>query len=132
MYLDRPLERHTLFQAITRTNRRFTHPATGQEKCHGLVVDYVGLGNQIAQALKAADPDTGGKRPVEVDGLVAEFQAIVARTLTRFVGVDRSDRSFAALQGAIGRLADYQARDAYARTSRPCRRSGSSSTRTMP
>ena len=115
MYLDRPLRRHTLFQAITRTNRRFTHPLTGQEKRHGLVVDYVGLGNQIAQALKAADPDTGGKRPVEVDGLVAEFQTTVARTLTRFVGVDRSDHSFAALQGAMERLADYQARDAYAR-----------------
>jgi len=115
MYLDRPLRRHTLFQAITRTNRRFTHPRTGQEKRHGLVVDYVGLGNQIAQALKAADPDTGGKRPVEVDALVAEFQATVARTLTRFVGVDRSDHTFAALQEAVERLADYQARDAYAR-----------------
>ncbi len=115
MYLDRPLRRHTLFQAITRTNRRFTHPRTGQEKRHGLVVDYVGLGNQIAQALKAADPDTGGKRPVEVDGLVAEFQATAARTLTRFAGVDRSDHSFAALQEARERLADYQARDAYAR-----------------
>ena len=27
MYLDRPLRRHTLFQAITRTNRRFTNPS---------------------------------------------------------------------------------------------------------
>ena len=36
MYLDKPLRRHTLFQAITRTNRRFTHPQTGQEKRHGL------------------------------------------------------------------------------------------------
>jgi type I restriction enzyme R subunit len=43
MYLDRPLTRHTLFQAITRTNRRFTNPVTGQEKHNGLVVDYIGL-----------------------------------------------------------------------------------------
>jgi hypothetical protein len=114
MYLDRPLRRHTLFQAITRTNRQFTHPRTGREKRHGEVVDYVGLGNQIAQALKAADPDTGGKRPVEVDGLVAEFQATVTRTLTRVARVNRSDRSLA-LQEATERLADHQARDAYTR-----------------
>jgi type I restriction enzyme R subunit len=116
MYLDRPLRRHTLFQAITRTNRRFTNPKTGQEKRHGLVVDYIGLGNQIAQALKAADPDRGGKRPVEVDDLVAEFEATFARTLSpRFDSIDRSDRSFAALQAAMERLPDSDARDAFAK-----------------
>ncbi len=116
MYLDKPLRRHTLFQAITRTNRRYTNPKTGQEKRHGLVVDYVGLGNQIAQALKAADPDRGGKRPVEVDDLVSELEATLARTLSpRFDGGDRADHSFAALQDAMERLADTAARDGFAR-----------------
>ncbi len=116
MYLDRPLRRHTLFQAITRTNRRYTNPRTGQEKRHGLVVDYIGLGNQIAQALKAADPDRGGKRPVEVDDLVAEFEATLARTLApRFDGIDRTDHSFAALQAAMERLPDAEAKDGFAR-----------------
>ncbi|MEI2621303.1 MAG: hypothetical protein V9G09_11225 [Candidatus Nanopelagicales bacterium] len=63
MYLDRPLRRHTLFQAITRTNRRYTNPVTGQEKHYGLIVDYIGLGNQIARALKAADPDRHRQAP---------------------------------------------------------------------
>ncbi len=35
MYLDQPLRRHMLFQAITRTNRRWTAPETGQEKTPG-------------------------------------------------------------------------------------------------
>ena len=133
MYLDRPLRRHTLFQAITRTNRRFTHPRTGQEKRHGLVVDYVGLGNHIAQALKAADPDTGGKRPVEVDGLVAEFQATMARTLTRFAGVGPLRPLLRGPPGghrAPGGLPGQG--PPTPGTSRPCRRSGSSSTRTRP
>ena len=60
MYLDKPLRLHTLFQAICRTNRRWTNPVTGQEKLYGLVVDYVGLGNQIATALRDADPERGG------------------------------------------------------------------------
>lgn len=116
MYLDKPLRRHTLFQAITRTNRRYTNPKTGQEKRHGLVVDYIGLGNQIAQALKAADPDRGGKRPVAVDDLVAEFEATITGALSpRFDGIDRADHSFAALQAAMERLPDADARDALAR-----------------
>lgn len=115
MYLDKPLRRHTLFQAITRTNRRFTNPTTGQEKRHGLIVDYIGLGNQIAQALKAADPDTGGKRPVDVDDLLTEFTATLTKALARFGGIDRADASFEALQSAVERLADRDDRDAYAR-----------------
>jgi len=115
MYLDRPLRRHTLFQAITRTNRRFTHP-NGQEKRHGLIVDYIGLGNQIALALKAADPDRGGERPVDVEDLVSEFEATIAAALERFSGIDRTDRSFQALQDALERLADAEVRDAYARS----------------
>lgn len=116
MYLDRPLRRHTLFQAITRTNRRYTNPRTGQEKRHGLVVDYIGLGNQIAQALRAADPDRGGKRPVAVDDLVAEFEGTLARTLSpRFDGIDRTDRSFAALQAAMERLPNAESKEGFAR-----------------
>jgi type I restriction enzyme R subunit len=116
MYLDKPLRRHTLFQAITRTNRRYTNPKTTQEKRHGLVVDYIGLGNQIALALRAADPDRGGKRPVDVDDLVAEFEVAFARAFSpRFDGIDRADHSFAALQAAMERLPDVAVRDDFAR-----------------
>jgi hypothetical protein len=48
MYLDKPLRAHTLFQAITRTNHTWTNPETGQEKTAGLVIDYIGLGAEIA------------------------------------------------------------------------------------
>lgn len=114
-YLDRPLRRHTLFQAITRTNRRFTHPTTGQEKHYGLIVDYIGLGNQIAEALKAADPDRHGKRPVEVDGLATEYQTALATCLDRFTDINRTDSSFKTLQDALERLREQEDRDGFAR-----------------
>ena len=113
-YLDKPLRKHTLFQAITRTNRRFTHPASGQDKTHGLIVDYIGLGNQIAQALKAADPDAGGKRPIQTDALAEEFLVRLDLALDRFDGLDRTQSSFEALQAAVQRLSDTDARDAFA------------------
>lgn len=115
MYLDKPLRLHTLFQAICRTNRRWTNPATGQEKLYGLVVDYVGLGNQIATALRDADPERGGRRPVDVDELFAEFESRLENALARFDGLDRADGSFDALMAAQERIPPGEARDAFAR-----------------
>lgn len=115
MYLDKPLRLHTLFQAICRTNRRFTNPITGQEKRYGLIVDYVGLGTQIAGALRDADPDRGGKRPIEIDNLAEEFVAAMETALDRFAGLDRTSTSFEALTAAQERLATPDAKTGFAR-----------------
>jgi len=115
MYLDRPLRLHTLFQAICRTNRRWTNPLTGQEKHYGLIVDYVGLGNQIARSLRDADPERGGRRPVDVDGLAEEFVASIERALEHFGGIDRKDTSFAALMAAQERIPVGETRAGFAR-----------------
>ncbi len=115
-YLDKPLKKHTLFQAITRPNRRYTNRKTGQEKRYGLVVDYVGLGTQIAEALKGADPDGGGKRPIEVEELAAEFEARMTAILSpRFDGIDRSDNSFATLTATRERVLADGEREKFAR-----------------
>lgn len=45
MYIDKPIQRHTLIQTISRVNRKFE----GKEK--GLVVDYIGIKSQMNQAL---------------------------------------------------------------------------------
>jgi len=115
MYLDKPLRLHTLFQAICRTNRRFTNPITQQEKLYGLIVDYVGLGSQIAGALRDADPERGGRRPVDVDGLAEEFVEAMEGALARFGGIDRTDTGFAALMAAQERIPPGDQRDAFAR-----------------
>ena len=44
MYLDKPLRDHTLLQAICRTNRPY-----GEQKTHGLIVDYLGIFDDVAQ-----------------------------------------------------------------------------------
>ena len=51
MYLDQALKEHTLLQAIARTNR--TYPRKG----FGLVVDYVGVGRELAEALAVFDKE---------------------------------------------------------------------------
>ena len=51
MYLDKPVELHNLIQTISRVNRVY------KGKQRGLVVDYIGLENAIAAAMKMYDGD---------------------------------------------------------------------------
>lgn len=46
MYIDKPLQKHTLVQTISRVNRVFD----GKEK--GLVVDYIGIKTEMMEAVK--------------------------------------------------------------------------------
>jgi type I restriction enzyme R subunit len=46
IYIDKPIQRHNLIQTISRVNRKF------EDKNKGLVVDYIGIKNQMNLALK--------------------------------------------------------------------------------
>ena len=46
LYNDKPLQRHTLIQTISRVNRKYP----GKE--YGLIVDYIGIRHNMKQALK--------------------------------------------------------------------------------
>ena len=46
MYIDKPLQRHTLIQTISRVNRLFE----GKDK--GLIVDYIGIKDEMMKAVK--------------------------------------------------------------------------------
>jgi type I restriction enzyme R subunit len=54
MYVDKPMHGHGLMQAIARVNRVF------KDKPGGLVVDYLGLANELREAL-VAYTESGGK-----------------------------------------------------------------------
>ena len=56
LYLDKPMKAHTLFQAITRPNRTWISPA-GYVKTTGVVVDYIGLAEEVQRAV--TDPTAG-------------------------------------------------------------------------
>lgn len=46
IYIDKPMRGHSLMQAIARVNRVF------RQKPGGLVVDYIGIGHELRQALR--------------------------------------------------------------------------------
>lgn len=114
LYLVKPLKAHSLFQAIARTNRRYTNPVTGQEKKYGLVVDYVGLGTEIARALNVQNKGGLKQSPAGVNELYAELAEAVADALERFDGIDRASSGFQALHDAQERLRTQEDRDDFA------------------
>lgn len=59
MYLDKPLAGHNLMQAIARVNRVFG------EKPGGVVVDFLGIADQLRDAVQTYTQAGGEGRPVE-------------------------------------------------------------------
>lgn len=57
MYVDKPMKGHNLMQAIARVNRVF------KNKPGGLVVDYIGIANELKQALKTYTDAKGKGAP---------------------------------------------------------------------
>ena len=44
LYVDKPMHGHNMIQAISRVNRVF------RDKPHGLIVDYIGIGDELREA----------------------------------------------------------------------------------
>ena len=60
LYVDKPMKGHNLMQAIARVNRVF------RDKQGGLVVDYIGIGNELKAAMKEYTASHGrGKLTVD-------------------------------------------------------------------
>lgn len=57
LYVDKPMRGHTIIQAISRVNRVF------RDKPHGLVVDYIGIGDELREATNTYTRDGGRGEP---------------------------------------------------------------------
>jgi type I restriction enzyme, R subunit len=108
MYVDKPLRDHTLLQAITRTNRTY-----GDKKTHGLIVDYLGVFDDVAKSLQF---DEEGFRKVvdNVISLKTQFPAALQKCLAYFLDVDRSLDGYEGLIAAQECLPNNNVRDAFA------------------
>ena len=108
MYLDKPMKDHNLLQAICRTNRTF-----GQEKTHGLIVDYIGIFDDVARAL---DFDEKAVQQVvsNIDELRKALPVQMQACLAFFPGVDRSVGGYEGLMAAQQCLPNNESRDKFA------------------
>ena len=108
MYLDKPLRDHTLLQAMCRTNRLYS-----KSKKHGLIIDYLGVFENVAKAL-AYDPK-------EIEGVVESVEAFkklfpeaIGKCLEYFPGGDRTVEGYEGLIAAQDCLVGNEKKDAFA------------------
>jgi type I restriction enzyme R subunit len=66
MYIDKPLQRHTLIQTISRVNRKYP----GKES--GLVVDYIGIKENMMKAIK----QYGGEGGSNIENIEATLKIL--------------------------------------------------------
>jgi len=108
MYLDKPLRDHTLLQAMCRTNRPYN-----DTKKHGLIIDYLGVFENVAKALDY--------NPKEIEGVVESievfkkfFPEAMKKCLNYFPEVDRSIEGYEGLIAAQDCLVGNEKKDAFA------------------
>lgn len=60
LYNDKPLSKHTLIQTISRVNRKY------KDKEFGVIIDYLGIRNEMKKAMKKYGGDPTSKEDLEV------------------------------------------------------------------
>lgn len=107
MYLDKPVKDHNLLQAICRTNRVYP------EKTHGLIVDYLGIFDDVASALDF-DEKAVHKVITNLDELKKRLPGQIDRCLSFFPNVDRTVGGYEGLIAAQDCLPNNETRDKFA------------------
>ena len=108
MYLDKPLRDHTLLQAICRVNRTYS-----EQKTHGLIVDYLGIFDDVAAALEFDDESV--KQVVSnIQELKEKLPEAMQKCLAFFAGCDRTVQGYEGLIAAQQCLPNNDVRDNFA------------------
>lgn len=99
MYVDKPMRGHGLMQAIARVNRVF------RDKPGGLIVDYIGILQNLKNALKDYSPSDQNKTGIPENEAVAVMLEAFQRVKSVFHGHDYSDGLTGAPQQRLQALA---------------------------
>ncbi len=108
MYLDKPMRDHTLLQAICRVNRTFS-----LLKSYGLIVDYLGVFDDVAKALEFDDKSVR-KVVSNIQELKNKFPEAMQKCLAFFTGIDRTVQGYEGLIAAQECLPNNTVRDNFA------------------
>jgi len=110
MYLDKPMRDHTLLQAICRVNRTYS-----EQKTHGLIVDYLGIFDDVAKALEF-DEKSMLAVVTNIQELIEKLSEAMQKCLAFFAGVDRTLEGYEGLIAAQQCLPNNKVRDNFAET----------------
>ncbi|RFB70265.1 type I restriction endonuclease subunit R [Bacillus sp. AW] len=104
MYIDKPMKSHNLMQAIARVNRVF------KDKPGGLVVDYIGIADNLKEALKQytdSDRKTAGvDTSLAVDLMLEKHQLVLEMLYGHDYSGYKSEKSSQRIKAIVNTM-DY-------------------------
>ncbi|GAB5603519.1 HsdR family type I site-specific deoxyribonuclease [Thermus sp. FJN-A] len=111
MYLDKPMRDHVLLQAIARVNRPY-EDQEGRRKTSGLIVDFVGIFDNLERALAFDSQDVEGV--VEgLDVLKGRFTDLMAKGRGEFLPVSAGESGDKAAEAVLEYFRDKGRREGF-------------------
>lgn len=83
LYNDKPLQKHTLIQTISRVNRKY------KEKECGVIIDYIGIRENMKEAMKKYGGDVAPKEDVDICLEVLRNELEILKDLTKNLDFDK-------------------------------------------
>lgn len=109
MYLDKPMRDHVLLQAIARINRPY-EDGEGRRKINGLIVDFVGIFDNLERALAFDSQDVEGV--VEgLDVLKGRFTDLMERGRKEFLPLTAGKNADRAAEAVLEQFRDRERRE---------------------
>ncbi|MGQ9753271.1 MAG: type I restriction enzyme subunit R domain-containing protein, partial [Thermaceae bacterium] len=111
MYLDKPMRDHVLLQAIARVNRPY-EDQNGRRKPAGLVVDFVGIFDNLERALAFDSEDVKGT----VEGLEVlreRFQTLMEEGRRTYLHLAQGKEGDRAVEAILDHFRDPEARQRF-------------------
>jgi len=111
MYLDKPMRDHVLLQAIARVNRPY-ESEEGQRKTAGLIVDFVGVFENLERALAFDSKDVEGV--VEgIETLQHRFATMMAQARQEFLPIACGSSADKQAESVLEHFRDRETREAF-------------------
>ncbi len=111
MYLDKPMRDHVLLQAIARVNRPYEDEA-GRRKTNGLIVDFVGIFDNLERALAFDSQDVEGV-VAGLDVLKTRFADLMARGREEFLPLAVGKSADKVAEAVLEHFRDKERRESF-------------------
>lgn len=113
MYLDKPMRDHVLLQAIAHVNRPYESDV-GQRKTSGLILDFVGVFENLERALAFDSQDVSGVvNGIEV--LQNRFADLMEKARTNYLPLHTGKSADKAAEAVLEHFRDKEPREAFYR-----------------
>ncbi|MCX8049401.1 MAG: HsdR family type I site-specific deoxyribonuclease, partial [Methylohalobius sp.] len=111
MYLDKPMRDHVLLQAIARVNRPY-ESEQGQRKTTGLIVDFVGIFDNLERALAFDSRDVSGVVQ-GIDALKRRFEELMDEGRRQYLPLAAGKAEDKAAEALLEHFRDKDRREAF-------------------